>query len=265
VASGKLFFQFAPTQTNRGDLSYTTLVTFDGLNASVGIGTTSPASKLDVNGTVRLNDNDIYLRSPLGTPADIKHGLGWYGTNKTFATVAVDGPVIYGNTAGALGIYNETLFSGTNNQGIVLYWDKNGKVGINTTTTTLSSRLQVHAASDEYAMMVESGANNDINFLVDGEGNVYARMVKVIAPANSIPDYVFEKKYKLMEIKDLEIYVNEHKHFPNIPSRDEIVNDGGVDLSDMQLKMLEKIEEMSLYIISLQKQIDELKKEQNIK
>ena len=72
------------------------------------------------------------------------------------------------------------------------------------------------------------------------------------------PDYVFEEGYKKLSIPELETYLKEHKHLPNVPSAKE-VQENGQHLGEIQLKMMEKLEEMSLYIIDLQKQITELK------
>ncbi len=72
------------------------------------------------------------------------------------------------------------------------------------------------------------------------------------------PDYVFEKNYKKLSLDELEKYVETYKHLPNIPSAKEIEKDGQ-HLGEIQRKMLEKIEELSLYVIELKKEIDLLK------
>ncbi|NOU38138.1 MAG: hypothetical protein HOO89_05450 [Ferruginibacter sp.] len=72
------------------------------------------------------------------------------------------------------------------------------------------------------------------------------------------PDYVFDKNYKKLTINELEKYVDLHKHLPNIPSAKEIEIDGQ-HLGEIQRKMIEKIEELSLYVIELKKEIDILK------
>lgn len=86
----------------------------------VGINTNAPNATLDVSGTVRLDKNDLYLRE--GT--DTNHGLGYYGSGKTFASVPVDGTVLYGYSGGALG----TVQSGV--QHIALIWTPAGTVSI---------------------------------------------------------------------------------------------------------------------------------------
>ncbi len=72
-------------------------------------------------------------------------------------------------------------------------------------------------------------------------------------------DYVFDKKYELRTLTEVEKFINENKHLPGVPSAQEVV-DNGIDVAKMDAKLLEKIEELTLYVIQLQKQIDELKK-----
>ncbi|MDR0207352.1 MAG: hypothetical protein LBI45_08880 [Bacteroidales bacterium] len=72
------------------------------------------------------------------------------------------------------------------------------------------------------------------------------------------PDYVFDKNYELMPLQELEQFVNENRHLPNVPSATE-VETNGVNVAEMNAILLKKMEEMTLYIITLQKQIDELK------
>jgi len=104
---------------------------------AVGIGTTAPAGALlDLEGALRLNNHDLYLRE--GT--DANHGLGWYGAAKPWASVAVDGPVLYGWGGGALG----TTASA---QRTALSWDNSGKVRVG--TNVLNGWLEVTTSGDK--------------------------------------------------------------------------------------------------------------------
>ncbi len=90
-------------------------------------------------------------------------------------------------------------------------------------------------------------------------GTVCAKEVRVSLNGSPCwPDYVFGEEYGLMELRDLERYVHTNKHLPNIPSAVE-VEQNGVGLGEMNTLLLQKIEELTLYIIDLQNQIDELK------
>ena len=89
-------------------------------------------------------------------------------------------------------------------------------------------------------------------------GNILTEEVKVALQANW-PDYVFEKDYDLKDLKNLEQYLQTNKHLPNIPNAKTIEN-YGYELSDMDSKLLEKIEELTLYIIEQNKKIIALEK-----
>ena len=76
----------------------------------------------------------------------------------------------------------------------------------------------------------------------------------------SWPDYVFKPDYKLISLAHLEGFINKHGHLPSIPTAAEIKSNG-LELGDMQQKMMEKIEELTLYIIQLKKEMDTMKKQ----
>lgn len=90
-------------------------------------------------------------------------------------------------------------------------------------------------------------------------GAVYATEYHAYAKGN-FPDYVFHSGYNLMPLKDLEAYINQFKHLPNIPSASEVEETGYVDLAEMQRLQMEKIEELTLYIIELNKKLEEANK-----
>ncbi|MCC6690448.1 MAG: hypothetical protein IT235_02840 [Bacteroidia bacterium] len=73
-------------------------------------------------------------------------------------------------------------------------------------------------------------------------------------------DFVFENDYKLMPLNQVEKYIKQNKHLPEIASAKEMEAQNGVEMGKMQSKLLQKVEELTLYTIELQKQIEELKK-----
>ena len=72
------------------------------------------------------------------------------------------------------------------------------------------------------------------------------------------PDYVFEENYKLLPLVEVKQYIKQNGRLPEIPSAKE-VEENGINLGEMQSKLLMKIEELTLYILDLQEQIEELK------
>ena len=71
-------------------------------------------------------------------------------------------------------------------------------------------------------------------------------------------DYVFEENYKLRSIDEMEAFIKENKHLPNIPKASDIEKNG-LKVGETNKAMMEKIEELALYIIQLKKEIDVLK------
>ncbi|PWL28947.1 hypothetical protein [uncultured Roseivirga sp.] len=94
---------------------------------------------------------------------------------------------------------------------------------------------------------------------LDVDGDIESKKVKVTASPGSVPDYVFSANYELKTLKEVEDFIRAKSHLPNIPSAKEIETNGQ-DVGELQLKLLEKIEELTLYVIELRKEIDHLKK-----
>ena len=91
------------------------------------------------------------------------------------------------------------------------------------------------------------------------KGQIIAEGVTITPQANW-PDYVFDKGYKLRPLSKVEKFIKENGHLPEIPKAAD-VEKNGFEVGSMNVKLLEKIEELTLYLINQQKQIDELKKE----
>ncbi len=90
---------------------------------------------------------------------------------------------------------------------------------------------------------------------------ILAERVRVaISGSEKWADYVFADNYKLMPLKDVETYVKKEKHLPNVLSADEIAIDG-IDLAEIASKQMEKIEELTLYLIDATKRIEVLEKQ----
>lgn len=93
-------------------------------------------------------------------------------------------------------------------------------------------------------------------------GKIICEELKVKLQSAPWPDYVFSDSYKLTPLSDLKNFIDKNKHLPNIPSAID-VQQNGIELGDMQTRLMEKVEELTLYIIDQQNQINELKKQIN--
>jgi hypothetical protein len=106
--------------------------------------------------------------------------------------------------------------------------------------------------------------DNDPNFILYVRKGIKAEQIKVENPAvNGWADYVFKKDYKLKSLEEVEKHIQDKGHLPNIPSTAEVEKDG-INLGEMDAKLLEKIEELTLYSIEqnkkLQNQSDKIEK-----
>jgi cytoskeletal protein CcmA (bactofilin family) len=107
-----------------------------------------------------------------------------------------------------------------------------------------------------------SGQPNYKLLELTNNGILYTREVKV--NAQNWPDYVFEKEYTLQPLAEVERYINEHKHLPNIPSAKEVETDG-LNLGEMNKLLLQKVEELTLHLIEQQKRIEALERQTKTK
>lgn len=119
-----------------------------------------------------------------------------------------------------------------------------------------------------HAGQIGIGTTNTGNHKLAVEGSVGAREIKVEATGWS--DFVFEKEYKLPTLLEVESHIKEKGHLKDIPSEKDVIKNGFF-LGEMDSKLLQKIEELTLYTINQEKQlktqnskIEQLKKENNL-
>jgi hypothetical protein len=176
------------------------------------------------------------------TVPDVKlHVVGGADISLTSGGYIVAGSI----TAENIGIDNNEIMARNNGATSTLYLNHSGG---NVVMCTSSGSVSIGTTTPA------SG------YILSVDGKIMAEEMRVQLSGNW-PDYVFNEAYKLPSLYNLEASVKENKHLPGIPSADEVKKDG-ISVGQMQTKMMEKIEELTLYVISLQKQIDEFKKAQ---
>lgn len=120
--------------------------------------------------------------------------------------------------------------------------------------TTTASNIYYNAG--KVAIGTTNFASNDYKLFV--ETGIRTRKVKV--DQANWADFVFEKDYQLPTLAEVEKYINTNKHLPDVPSADE-VKKNGIDLGDNQSVLLKKIEELTLYIIEINKKLEKISAE----
>lgn len=105
--------------------------------------------------------------------------------------------------------------------------------------------------------------NNPYNYKLAVKGVIGAQELKIENTSTAWPDFVFAKNYSLMNLNELEAYLEVNKHLPNIPSAKEVSDNNGVLVGEFQTKLLQKIEELTLYVIQQNKEMEKIKSELN--
>jgi hypothetical protein len=93
--------------------------------------------------------------------------------------------------------------------------------------------------------------------LLTVNGSIHAREIKIDLNIPA-PDYVFDEKFKLRSLAEVWVYIAAHKHLPEIPSAKEM-EQNGVNVSELNMKLLQKVEELTLYLIEKDKTEQEQK------
>ncbi|HTK18820.1 MAG TPA: hypothetical protein VL442_04885 [Mucilaginibacter sp.] len=187
---------------------------------NVGIGTTTPTEKLNAIGNIRAEGAYPYLNL---------YSTGW--TSNTYIQNGVD-PI--GSTGG-----DYLSFLNPSGKGF--------------------------AFSEGSTNMMMIGTNGNVLIGKTSQGNTgYKLDINGSARANEIvvnttgADFVFDKKYTLPKLSDVKAYIDKNQHLPEIPSAKEM-QANGMSVGEINTKLLQKVEELTLYAIEQQKQIEQLK------
>lgn len=220
-------------------------------NGNVGVATSNPRALLDVGKLLNIGELGTVLgRLDEGNNEGEGTFLGVRGFN---TRITPEIPLLDNVKAFAL----EHSFYGMVNNSISFYRGSDrvgGGISFNTYNNTEQMRLLGNGN-------VGIGTNNPLaRFHVNGL--ILAKEVRV--EAGPWPDYVFKNDYKLPHLLEVEKFIQQNKHLPEVPSEEE-VKEKGIKLGEMNAILLKKVEELTLYLIErvkvekeLQRQIDVL-------
>lgn len=269
---------------------------------NVGIGTNSPTEKLTINATdpaIRFLNSGTEKGSLQAIGNDMQ--LGTYASNTTGniqfnirgvnrMTVASDGKVGIGITAPVSRFQIGTGFDASlSSHGYLMMGAENGtnlimdnneimarnngaashlylqNEGGNVTIGDPSYFNASHRLGVEGNLVVTGAIRIGTTvgpvgykLAVDGKAICTELMVRTVV---NWPDYVFNNDYELRKLDEVENYIKINNHLPGVPAA-KIIEKEGMNVGDMQKLQMEKIEELTLYIIALKKEIDQLKLKQ---
>jgi hypothetical protein len=272
-----------------------TLPTFNGIaqtntfpaSGNVGIGTTNPSVKLDVVGGISIQSNNNLTWGGsygAGIPtisSAVGVGLYFYPTGSTsgstfslqnggasfYTDLSAPGKNFYFGTNGnparnqlSAGFFRltapndlNTLDVSSTNTGVVIATNYFGGGSVQPIT------MQTYGNTSQFYLSANSNVGIGTSFpseKLSVNGNIKTQ--KLIVTQTGWSDYVFEPAYQLRSLADVEKFIKKNKHLPDIPSTKE-VGEKGISVGDNQALLLKKIEELTLYVIDLNKEVNAIK------
>jgi hypothetical protein len=240
---------------------------------NVGIGNASPGYKLDVSGAINatsflINGSPFTQQwTTAGSAINFSTGNVGIGTSSPISKLTL------GATTGTM-TSTSGLTLGSDQKSIEFLHSPSGAgygaklYGVDQGNGLTSFRLAVRGSSATWtdALFVRAADNGagggNLGYIGIGtstpderltvNGKIHSKEVKVDLTITG-PDYVFEKEYSLPSLESVKTYINQNKHLPEVPSAKDM-EANGINLSEMNMLLLKKIEELTLYVIELKKE-----------
>lgn len=269
-------------------------------SGNVGIGTTSPTERLTVNGSARIDstltvrdsmvvDRDAHIGSDLRVDGNttLEGSLTLNAlrdsTLEEDAVLLIDenGTVKSAGSSLRSLVYSDSEFipckdenGGNTTPASPVWLNGPGKlytshhcvpdilVGIDQNNPESKLHISVNADKDTHPLIVDrkiTGTTERYKLMqLDHTGLLYAREIKV--NLNQLwPDYVFAENYELMPLEELKEYISVNNHLPNVPAAREM-EETGINVAQSNVMLMEKVEELTLYMLQMKEQLDAQKK-----
>jgi hypothetical protein len=258
-----LFSQWSPNGTH----------IFNTNTGNVGIGVTNPTAKLELPNAGNASLRVGITSNRANTHTQLINSLAVIADNST--SVVTNGAVAWdfynnGTSPSWAGTFMQHFGTGmtgnqygvpAGNQGTLVFQNvSNGVIASNGANIFISP---VGLVSTTFLTNgnVGIGTSSPGSFKLAVEGKIGAREVQV-TNVNPWPDFVFKPEYKLPPLNEVEKFIGQYNHLPGVPSALEVKD--GIELGKMNATLLQKVEELTLYLIELDKEIKSMKIENEI-
>ena len=159
------------------------------------------------------------------------------------------------NPTAPLHVDAQSIPLGTGNSVVLLQND--GALAFQLDNTNISGFWNFANANAESEFRISRSDTGQTELVLNENGDLTITGTLTAGnPPDTFPDYVFEPDYELMPLAKLASFIEKEKHLPEIPNAEEVAQAGGINISMLQLQLLKKIEELTLYTLTQQKAID---------
>lgn len=221
----KFYIQMAPVGQANGLISWEKLLTVQA-DGKIGIGTANPKAPIQIGGSKGVT---IHSETESALSWNAYYDNGWKYLGDDFAY---------------------QLYADGDTSKFTI---RTAASGLTDNAVTWTDGVSVHANGS-----VSIGTTDAYGYKLAVAGDVIAETL-VVKPQSEWPDFVFKEGHQLQTIEELENYINKNGCLPGITTANEVAK-AGVDVGEMQVRLLQKIEELTLYVIQLKKDNEDLKK-----
>ena len=208
---------------------------YNGCPVNVGIGTQNPIHSLDVRGQIRTTRN-IFLGIPVSTPTEQFDNLA------------------------RVHVINANSLAPNNKGDFIRFDDYSQSHGTNPLATVFKVNdkggVELDYLGQDLVLDISSKSETRKILQLHNNGLLRAREIKV--DEDVWADYVFKPNYELMPLNKVKEFITQNGHLPNVPSAEEIEAEG-INLGETARITMEKVEELTLYLIEQQEQLEEQK------
>ncbi|HSC38299.1 MAG TPA: hypothetical protein VLD19_10520, partial [Chitinophagaceae bacterium] len=228
-------------------------------NGNLGIGTGTPHERLEVGGNIQLAGNNPYIqvKDRLTLQVTSSAANNW---TRSLAGQNIKWDETSSQWKVDNGPYNDFSMVRFENGGNIGFYCNPGtgsSGSYNMSDVSLKPSLRMLVRADGQ-VGIGTDAINDGTYKLYVQTGIRTRKVKV--DMDTWSDYVFDKSYVLRPLSEVKNFIQQYQRLPEVPSAAEVAKEG-IDLGQNQAVLLKKIEELTLYVIEQQKQVDELRQQ----
>jgi hypothetical protein len=213
---------------------------------NMGLGTTTPLNKFVINAGENNRTIEIAGNNFNGNPnTHYFPALSFYSTHDGLRAAAPSAEIVFSDRPGTL---NYAINSRTSD---ILFYTAHSYDAPSNLYGNYPDLTMVIRSTQDGGYVGIGTTHPDQKLTVNGTVHAKSVLVDLNVP---VPDYVFDPGYPLLSLGEVKTFIDSHRHLPEIPSAEQVAKEG-LNVGEMNVKLLKKVEELTLYLIEQNKQL----------